>query len=125
MRIRPLHQSSSAAMCAILLATAGAQAAEMSTIRWEMRGAFEACLESRLNGWVFAKAELVVNEDTAAAEIDDMDVAIWAVGALQDCETEAGQGNQTSEQRFSSHMAHWREHIHNVAQSVRRRAGTD
>jgi hypothetical protein len=121
MRIR----SWSPLLYAILLGTAGAQAADTSNIKWEMRGQFEACLEGRLNAWVFAKAELILNEDPAASDLDDMDVALWAATALQDCETQAGHGNQTSEQRFSRHMAHWREHIHQVAQTVRRRSGTD
>jgi hypothetical protein len=125
MRIRLLHGTRSALVCTVLLATTGAQAADSSDIKWEMRGRFEACLEDRMNAWVFTKAELILNEDPAAADLDDMDVALWAVTALQDCETQAGHGNQTSEQSFSKHMAHWREHIHKVAQVVRRRSGTD
>lgn len=110
--------------CTFLLAVE-AQAGSTWNINWDKRGPFEACLEDRLTKWVFAKAELVVNEDAAAADIDDMDVALWAVGALQECETQVGKGNQTSEQRFSSHMAHWRDHIHKVAQSVQVRVKPD
>jgi hypothetical protein len=54
-----------------------------------------------------------------------MDVALWAVTALQGCEQQAGHGNQTSENRFSRHMAHWREHIYSIAQTVRQRVGAD
>ena len=54
-----------------------------------------------------------------------MPMALWAVAALQTCETQAGHGNQTSEFTFSRHMAHWREHIHNVAQAVRQRVRAD
>ena len=114
-----------ALMGALFLTVAGVSAADVWAIAWERRGPFETCLEERLNGWIFTKAELVINENAAAADLDDMDVALWAVTALQDCETQAGHGNQTSEHRFSKHMAHWREHIHKVAQVVRRRAGTD
>ena len=78
-----------------------------------------------MTAWVFAKAQLVANQDAAASDIDDVDVALWAVTALQECETQAGSGNPASVQKFSKHMAHWREHIHKVAQTVRRRSGAD
>ena len=103
---------------------AGVSLAEAASITWGDRpGAFERCLEARVETWVNARAALVVNEDPSASEVDDLDVALWAVTALQGCEQQAGHGNQTSEGSFSRHMAHWREHIHSVAQSVRRRAG--
>ena len=72
-----------------------------------------------------AKAALIVNDDPAAGDLDDMDVALWAVAALQGCERQTGHGNQTSEHQFSRHMAHWREHIHSVAQIVRQRVRAD
>ncbi|MBX9588860.1 MAG: hypothetical protein K2X43_06125 [Hyphomonadaceae bacterium] len=110
---------------ASMIVLAAATAPGAASVRWDTRGTFEACLEQRLNDWINAKAALVLNEDPAAAEIDDMDVALWAVAALQGCEEEVGRGNQTSEQRFSQHMAHWREHIYSVAQSVRQRVRAD
>jgi hypothetical protein len=109
----------------IVLAAAGTQAANAANIDWERRGAFEACLDDRRNDWVNAKAALVINEDPAAGDIDDMDVAMWAVDALQGCEKQTGQTNLMSEGKFSLHMAHWRDHIHTVAQTVRRRVGAD
>jgi hypothetical protein len=125
MRITRLLASWFVLVCAMLLAMAAAQAADTWSINWERRGQFEACLEDRLNTWVFARAELVVNEDPAAADVDDIDVALWAVATLQDCEVQAGNGSQTSEQRFSRHMAHWRDHIHTVAQTVQKRVKPD
>jgi hypothetical protein len=110
---------------AIVLAAAGSQSANAANIDWERRGAFEACLDDRRNDWVNAKAALIVNEDPAAGDIDDMDVAIWAVDALQGCERKTGQTNLMSEGKFSLHMAHWRDHIHNVAQVVRQRVRAD
>jgi hypothetical protein len=112
-------------MSAFVLVTAGTQAARAASIGWERHGAFESCLENQLNDWINAKATLVINEDPAAGDLDDMDVAMWAVTALQGCEAQAGHGNQSSEHRFSRHMAHWREHIHTVAQVVRQRVGSD
>ena len=94
-------------------------------IGWERRGAYEACLDDRMHDWVNAKATLVINEDPAAGDIDDMDVAIWAVDALQGCERQTGQANLMSEGKFSLHMAHWRDHIHSVAQVVRQRIRAD
>jgi hypothetical protein len=94
-------------------------------IRWEQRGSFETCLEQRAAAWTFSKAQLVVNEDPSASDLDDMDVALWAVRVLETCETQAGHGNQTSEHAFSRHMAHWREHIDAVVQTVRRRVKAD
>jgi len=110
---------------AIVLAAAGAQSANAANIDWERRGAYEACLDDRMNDWVNAKAALVINEDPAAGDIDDMDVAIWSVEALQGCERQTGQTNLMSEGKFSLHMAHWRDHIHTVAQIVRQRVGAD
>ena len=109
----------------VLAATAGAQAASAAAISWEKRGAFEACLDNRSNDWVNAKAELVINEDPAAGDLDDMDVALWVVTAVQGCEQQAGAGSPTSENVFSRYMAHWRDHIHSIAQAVRQRVRAD
>lgn len=125
LRIRPMFGRCVLLMSAFALATAGTQAARAASIGWERHGAFEACLENQLNDWINAKATLVINEDPAAGDLDDIDVAMWAVTVLQGCETQAGHGNQSSEHRFSRHMAHWREHIHTVAQVVRQRVGSD
>ena len=111
-----------------ILSAAAATEAEPKnawTIRWEQRGSFETCLEQRAAAWTFAKAQLVVNEDPSASDLDDMDVALWAVGALERCEAQAGHGNQTSEHAFSRHMAHWRQHIDAVVQTVRQRVKAD
>ena len=109
----------------VLVGMAGTQVAQASNISWERRGNFEACLDDRLQAWINAKAALVINEDPAAGDLDDMDVALWAVEALQGCEAQTGHGNQTSENRFARHMAHWREHINGLAQIVRQRVRAD
>ena len=106
-------------------AAADAEPKNTWTIRWEQRGSFETCLEQRAAVWTFSKAHLVVNEDPSASDLDDMDVALWAVRALERCETQAGHGNQTSEHAFSRHMAHWREHIDAVVRTVRQRVKAD
>ncbi len=94
MRNKPGHGRGVLLTCAIVLAaTLELQAANAANISWERRGAFEVCLDDRSNDWVNAKATLVINEDPAAGDFDDMDVALWAVTALQGCEQQAGHGN--------------------------------
>ena len=120
------HSRALTASAVVVAAIAAASlAARAANFAWENNGQFEACLDTQMTAWVNAKAALIINEDPAVADIDDMDVALWAVAALQSCEVQAGHGNQTSEGRFSRHMAHWREHIHNVATAVRDRVGSD
>ncbi len=123
MRNKPVHGLCALFALGVVIGAAGA--AHAAAINWDRKGAFEVCLEKQLNDWVNAKATLLVNEDPAVSDIDDMDVALWAVTALEGCETQAGHGNQTSEHRFSRYMAHWREHIHTVAQTVRQRVRAD
>jgi hypothetical protein len=108
-----------------LVTIAGPSLATAAGIAWDRPGAFERCLDDRMDAWINTKATLIANEDPSAADVDDLDVALWAVSALQDCEQQAGHGSQSSERRFSRHMAHWREHIHKVAEAVRSRTGAD
>lgn len=111
---------------AVLLAgIAGLQAARAAPIGWERGGPFQACLETRLQSWISAKAELVASDNPAAGEIDDLDVALWTVQALESCEEQVGRGDQTAELRFGRHMARWREHIHEVVEDIRRRGRPD
>lgn len=124
-RNKPGHGRRIFLVGAIVLAAGGLQSANAANIDWERRGAYEACLDDRMHDWVNSKATLVINEDPAAGDIDDMDVAIWAVDALQGCEKQTGQANLMSEGKFSLHMAHWRDHIHSVAQVVRQRVRAD
>lgn len=92
---------------------------------WERAGPFQACLEGRFEKWVNARAEFVVNEDASAGDIDDADVAQWTVAALDACRAQAGSGDQDSEARFTKHLAHWREHIYRLVQSIRERTRPD
>jgi hypothetical protein len=112
--------------CAVVWAgIAGPQVAPAANVGWERSGAFQACLETRMQNWVDAKAELVVSDNPAASELDDLTVALWTVEALETCETQVGRGDQTSELRFGRYMARWREHIHTVAEDIRRRLRPD
>jgi hypothetical protein len=91
---------------------------------WERAGPFQACLEGRYEKWVQARAELVANEDPQAGAIDDAAVAQWTAQTIDACREQAG-GGEESEARFAKHMARWRAHIYDLAQSIRQRAGPD
>jgi hypothetical protein len=127
MREKARHSRAlSFAVVAVVATMTGASlTAQAAGIPWERPGVFEQCLEDRVNGWVNSKALLVINDDPAAGDFDDLDVALWAVTALQGCEHQAGRSSQISEGRFARHMAHWRQHIFNVAEAVRARIGAD
>lgn len=90
---------------------------------WERSGPFQACLEAQFKEWVDQRAELVVNDDPAASQVDDAAVAKWTIAALEACRSRVGGGDADSEARFTKHMASWREHIYNLAQSILRRSG--
>jgi len=104
---------------------AGPQAVQATNLVWERGGPFQTCLENRMRSWVNARAELVVSDNPAASEVDDLDVALWTVQALETCEAQVGRGDQTAELRFGRYMAHWREHIDAVAEGLRRRQRPD
>ena len=106
-------------------ALAGAGLAQAAGIGWETRGALQICLDGKVQSWIAAKVELVVNEDPAAGEIDDKAVATWATQALADCTAKAGSADAASEERFMRYMAHWREHIYKGADDIRKRARPD
>lgn len=126
MRRRPWHGQCaivvSAMMWGMVAQASGGQAAALT---WEKGGPFEKCLQTRMDQWISTQAERVANEDPAAGDLDDTDVALWAAGAIEGCETQAGRGDRTSEVRFARHMAHWREHIDAIAQDIRQRGRAD
>jgi len=111
-------------LCVAVLATAIAGSANAASI-WDRTGPFQVCLEDRLKKWVNARAELVVNEDPTAGDVDDAAVAKWTVETLDACRSQAGAGDQDSEARFSKHMASWRNHIYALVQNIRERAPPD
>lgn len=95
-------------------------AAQAAGIGWEKRGAFETCLDAAFTTWLDAKVEIVVNEDPAAAKINDAAVATWTAQALKGCATKAGAtAAPASEQQFVKYMAQWRQHIFKAADAIR------
>ena len=85
----------------------------------ERAAPFRVCLDSQLEKWVNARAELVANEDPKAGDIDDAAAAKWAVGVLEACRLQAGGGDQDAEAAFTKRVAQWRQHIYDRVQSIR------
>src|SRR3990172_127949 len=92
---------------------------------WERAGPFQACLEQSFDKWLLARAELVLNEDPQAGDIDDVAVARWTVQTVDACRARAGGGDEESVARFAKHVARWREHIYDLVQSIQQRTRPD
>jgi hypothetical protein len=106
----------------LVLLNSASQAAE---IRFPSSGALESCLETSVGKWVQAQAELQVNEDPAANKIDDVQVAAWTNAALDSCRKQVGTGNKAAEEIFTRYMSRWRDHVFDLASSIRRRGQSD
>jgi hypothetical protein len=100
-------------------------ACEAAEISFPSSGALESCLETAVGKWVQAQAELQVNEDPAARKTDDAGVAVWTRAALDNCRRQAGPSNKASEDIFTRYMSRWREHVFDLASSIRRRGQSD
>ena len=98
---------------------------EAAPITWATKGAFETCLETSLDQWVRLQAEREVNEHPAAAKLDDAAVVAWTVDTITACRGKAQGSDKESEARFVSHMAHWRQHIYEVASAIRKAGQSD
>ena len=92
---------------------------------WERAGPFHACIESRFERWISAQAELVVNEDPKAENIDDAAVAKWTAETLEACRAQAGGGDRQAEAHFVKHMSRWRERIDELVQKIHDRVRPD
>ena len=114
---------------AVLLACSGGLAsggARAATVNWGRQvGAFEACLDAGLDKWLQVQAALLVDENPAAAKLDDAAVAKWTVDILAECRARAGSADAKSEDRFTTHMARWRNHIYDLASSIRQKGLSD
>jgi hypothetical protein len=99
--------------------------AEAAEIRFPSSGALESCLETGVGKWVQAQAELQVNEDPAANKVTDIEVAAWTNAALEGCRKQAGTGNKSVEEIFTRYMSRWRDHVFDLASSIRRRGQSD
>jgi hypothetical protein len=110
---------------ALLAATAQVSSAGAAAISWAKKGEFETCLESSLDKWLAARAELEVKEDPTAAQLDDAAVATWTLETIAQCRARGGTAEAASEDRFTRHMAQWRQHIYDLAADIRKRGQSD
>ena len=76
-----------------------------------MNGAYTA--------WLRHQAELLVNEDKRRS-LNDTSVAAWTGATLDDCRKK-GEATPGSVDRFGRHIAQWRDHVFDHAESIRRR----
>lgn len=128
-RLRP-HGRGTILVCSFLLGALlgsllGHAAADAAAITWGNKGAFEACLERSLDKWLTAQAELQVNERPDAALLGDAAVAAWTVETLAQCRALGPASDPASEERFTKHMAHWRQHIYDLAADIRKKGQSD
>ena len=110
-------------ICAGLLGIIAASASASSVA--ERANPFQVCLDSRYDKWVDGRAELVVNEDAKAGNVDDAAVAGWVMETLNSCRAQAGGGDQAMEQGFTKRVAQWRQHIYDRVQRIRELARPD
>ena len=94
-------------------------------VNFPRSGAFEGCLDAAFGKWVQAQAELQVNEDPAAQALDDAGVAAWTRATLDDCRKRAGSGDAASDDIFARYMSRWRDHVFDLASSIRQRGQSD
>ena len=113
------------ALALMWAAAAYASSAGAATITWAKKGEFETCLESTLDTWLTARAAIEVNDAPTAAKLDDAAVAAWTLQTMAQCRSRGGKGEAASEERFTKYMAHWRQHIYDLAADIRKRGETD
>src|SRR5262245_22772404 len=113
------------AAIALLMLAAGHFQLAQAQINFSRREAFEDCLDAAFGRWAQAQAELQVNEDPAARKLDDAAVAAFTRATLDDCRRRAGPGNVTTEDIFFRHMSRWRQHVFDLADSIRRGGQSD
>jgi hypothetical protein len=94
-------------------------------ISWAKKGAFEACLEGSLEKWLGEQAALEVGEDPAAARLDDAAVLRWTADTMAQCRARGDAADSAAVEKFTAHMAQWRQHIYDVATEIRKKGQSD
>jgi len=121
-RVRRARFSAAAALLTLVVPLSAIAQVQINFLQ---SGAFEGCLNAGFASWVQAQAELQVNEDPAAQALNDSVVAAWTRTTLEDCRKRAGDGAATSEDIFARYMSRWRDHVFDLASSIRRRGQSD
>lgn len=111
-----------AACIAALLLPLPASAAGLS---WTKPGVYEACLQGEAETWLNARAEDVVNGAESVKSLDDAKVAAWAVDTMKSCSGKGAAGDPGNDAEFAKYMAHWREHLYELARVIRAKGGSD
>jgi hypothetical protein len=117
------HRARTILLAATLALFAGRS--EAAEITFPGSGALESCLETAVGKWVQVQAEFQVNEDPASRKIDDAAVVAWTRATLDTCRKQVGTSNKASEEIFTRYMSRWREHVFDLASSIRRRGQSD
>jgi hypothetical protein len=109
----------------VLLATAASGInGAYANIGFVRNGSFELCLNGAYADWLQKQAELLVNQDPRAKSLDDTAVATWTAAILEDCRKK-GAAEADSINHFGGYMARWREHVFDLATSIRLRGQSD
>jgi hypothetical protein len=112
-------------LAGVLLAVATSLATSAcADIGFARRGPFEACLDGAYDTWVKTQAEHLVNVGRRPQSLDDAAVAAWTLTTLDDCRKK-GAAEPGSIDHFGRYMARWREHVFDLAASIRRRGQSD
>jgi hypothetical protein len=93
-------------------------------IGFARKGPFEACLDGAYDIWLKAQAELQVKEDRRAKSLDDAAAAAWTAATLDACRKK-GTAEAGSDGLFARYMARWREHVFDLAASIRKIGQSD
>ena len=107
--------------CALLI-TAPAHAGR---IVWQGSGAFEACLDEVSETWLNEQAEGIVNAEERVKTLDDVKVAGWTLEAIKGCSGKGKPASADNEAVFAKFMAHWRQHLYELAAVIRAKGGSD
>ncbi len=110
----------------IVLAIAfGVAPVRAAGFEWQSRGAYEICLEGEADEWLTNKAELLVANDAGVKALNDGDVAAFSIAAMRACSGKGAPASETSDGAFAKYMAHWRQHLYELAKVVRAKGGLD
>jgi hypothetical protein len=115
-----------AAACLVALALAGAvHQTSAAGLAFTNAGPFEACLQAESETWLNGRAEDVVNGAESVKTLDDAKVAAWTVDTLKTCSAKGAAADAANEAAFAKYMAHWRDHLYELARVIRAKGGSD
>ena len=109
----------------VFLGTAASVACDVhADIGFASKGPFEICLSGAYDVWLKAQAELHVKEDRRAKSLDDTAAAAWTAATLDACRKK-GTAEAGSDGIFARYTARWREHVFDLANSIRKIGQSD